>query len=162
MDPSDPRKLKSPQQILRSVVELCADCDTCRTLMDVGCPFFPELYRLRDQEKERSIPLAEAELRSLMELCTLCGLCPCPRIPADVLEAKSRYIDEEGLPLVTRFLNDVPRVARLCSAFPTLPMPYSRARPSAPCSGRLPMFIPTGSSPRFRKRISSTGPRVED
>ena len=111
---------KTPQQILRSVVELCADCDTCRPLMDEDCLFFPELYRLWDQEKESGVPLTETELRSLMELCTLCGLCPCPRIPADVMEAKSRYIDQEGLSAVTRLLNDVPRVARLCSTAPRL------------------------------------------
>ena len=116
----DPRNHKTPQQILRSVVALCADCDTCRPLMDKDCLFFPELYRLWDQEKESGVPLTEAELRGLMELCTLCGLCPCPRIPADILEAKSRYIDEAGLPLVTRLLTDIPRLARLCSAAPHL------------------------------------------
>ena len=110
----------TPQDIVRSVVELCADCDTCRTLMDQDCLFFPELYRLRDQEKEDGTPISEAQLRSLVELCTLCGLCPCPKIPADLMEAKSRYIDREGLPLMVRLLTDVPRLARLCGTFPKL------------------------------------------
>jgi glycerol-3-phosphate dehydrogenase subunit C len=101
-------------------VELCADCDTCRTLMDKDCLFFPELYRLWDKEKEDGIPIVEAELRSLMELCTFCGLCPCPKIPAAMIEAKSRYIGREGLPLATRLLTDVPRLARLCGTFPKL------------------------------------------
>ncbi len=37
---------RRPQKILREVMELCADCDTCRTLMEEDCAFFLELYRL--------------------------------------------------------------------------------------------------------------------
>jgi glycerol-3-phosphate dehydrogenase subunit C len=111
---------QTPQEILRRVMELCADCDTCRFLMDEDCAFFPELYRLWDGEKEGGQPVSEAQFRRLADLCTLCGLCPCPRIPIDVMEAKSRYIEREGLPLATRLLTDVPRLARLCGAFPRL------------------------------------------
>ncbi len=120
MNPHDSRDITPPQDIIRSVVELCAGCDTCRTLMDQDCLFFPELYRLWDLEKESGITITEAELRSLVELCTLCSLCPCPKIPADLMEAKSRYIDKEGLPLTTRLLTNVPRLARLCGIFPKL------------------------------------------
>src|ERR1039457_6662744 len=120
MDAPDSSRNKTPQDIIRSVVELCADCDTCRTLMDKDCLFFPELYRLWDQEKELGVPIAESELRSLVELCTLCGLCPCPKIPADLMLAKSRYIDREGLPLAISLLIDVPRLARLCGTCPQL------------------------------------------
>lgn len=120
MNPTDSKVQTTPHEIIRCVVELCADCDTCRTLMDKDCLFFPELYRLRDREKEEGVPVTEAELRSLVELCTLCGLCPCPRIPADLMEAKSRCIDREGLPLAIRLLTDVPRLARLCGTFPQL------------------------------------------
>lgn len=120
MNPSDTKDRTTPQEFIRSVVELCADCDTCRTLMDEDCLFFPELYRLWDQEKESGVPIDEAELRSLVELCTLCGLCPCPKIPNDLMEAKSRYIDREGLPLAIRLLTDVPRLAHLCGTFPRL------------------------------------------
>lgn len=118
MEGTDSTGRRTPQEILRSVMELCADCDTCRTLMDVDCAFFPELYRLWDQAKECGTPITDAQLRSLTELCTLCALCPCPKIPIDVMEAKSRYIDRGGLPLATRLLTDVPRMARLCGAFP--------------------------------------------
>lgn len=113
-------KNKTPRNILDSVVELCADCDTCRTLMDEDCAFFPELYRLWDQEKEHGVPIRDDQLRDLVELCTLCGLCPCPRIPIEVMEAKARFIEQEGLPLPTRMLTDVPRMARLCGMFPKL------------------------------------------
>jgi len=37
------------------------------------------------------------------------------RSPMDVMEAKSRYIEQEGMPFATRMLNDVPRMARLCA-----------------------------------------------
>jgi glycerol-3-phosphate dehydrogenase subunit C len=36
------------------------------------------------------------------------------------MEAKSRDIEREGLPLTTRLFTDVPRLARLCGAFPRL------------------------------------------
>lgn len=111
---------RTPQDMLPSLIELCADCDTCRTLMEVDCAFFPELYRLWDQEKETGIPISDAELRRLTEFCTLCGLCPCPRIPMDVMGAKSRFVESEGLPVGIRLLTDVPRLARLCGTFPRL------------------------------------------
>lgn len=120
MDALDSRGHKTPQKIILDAIRLCADCDTCRTLMDEGCVFFPELYRLWDREKEDGVPITEAELRSLGELCTLCGLCPCPKIPADVMEAKSRHIDREGLSPAVRLLTDVPRMARMCGTFPRL------------------------------------------
>lgn len=120
MGAPDAGKVKKPQQIVRSIVELCADCDSCRPLMDECCLFFPELYRLWDREKTSGIPIADAELRSLVELCTYCGVCPCPKIPADIMVAKSLYVDQEGLPLPVRLLADVPRLARLCGVFPRL------------------------------------------
>jgi len=120
MKASDPRNNKSPQEIIRGVLELCADCDTCRTHMEEECVFFPELYRLWDQQHEAGVPISEADLRRLVELCTFCGLCPCPRIPVEVMTAKSLYIDREGLPLPTRLFNDVPRLARMCGTFPRL------------------------------------------
>ncbi len=120
MDAKDDRKEKTPQEILREVVRLCADCGTCRDMIGEDCAFFIELYRLWDQEQEEGTPITESQLRYLAELCTLCGLCPCPKIPMDVMEAKTRYIEREGLPLATRLLNDVPRLARLCGTFPRL------------------------------------------
>ncbi|ABA87311.1 iron-sulfur cluster-binding oxidoreductase, CCG domain pair-containing [Syntrophotalea carbinolica DSM 2380] len=120
MDRKVDKKQKTPQEVLRDVMRLCADCDTCRTMMEEDCAFFIELYRLVDQEQEEGIPITESQLRYLAELCTLCGLCPCPKVPMDVMEAKTRYVEREGLPLATRLLNDVPRMARLCGTFPRL------------------------------------------
>jgi glycerol-3-phosphate dehydrogenase subunit C len=127
------RSEQTPQQIIREVVRLCADCDTCRTMMEQDCAFFVELYRLQDQEQAEGKPITEEQLRYLTELCTLCGLCPCPRVPMDVMEAKARYIEKEGMPLATRLLNDVPRLAKLCGTLPAL----TRAVQSNPVLGPL-------------------------
>ena len=32
------------EAIIRRVIDACADCDTCRFLMNEDCLFFPELY----------------------------------------------------------------------------------------------------------------------
>lgn len=146
------RESKSSREIVRCVVELCADCDTCRTLMEEDCMFFPELYRLWDREKEDGVPITEAELRSLVELCTLCGLCPCPRIPADVMEAKSRYIAREGLPLSTRLLTDVPRMARLCGTFPRLVNALQSSKAIGPLLRKLTRTHPERQLPSFPER----------
>lgn len=105
---------------MRGVLKLCNDCDSCRDLLNEVCVMFPEMFRIGDEEMKSGVPAAEAQLRDLVNLCNLCGLCPCPRIPADVMEAKSRYLEREGLPLTTRLLTDVPRMAGFCGSFPKL------------------------------------------
>lgn len=140
---------KRPQQIVRSIIDLCADCDTCRPLMDEGCLFFPELYRLWDKEKESGRPISAGELRSLTDLCTYCGVCPCPRIPADLMVAKSRYIDEEGLPLPVRLLIDVPRLARMCTLFPHLTRAVQSSRFVSPLLHKLAQIHPERAIPTF-------------
>jgi glycerol-3-phosphate dehydrogenase subunit C len=152
MDTSNPAKDKTPQRIIRDIVDLCGDCDTCRPILDRDCLFFPELYRLWDREMESRVPITEEELRSLMELCTLCGLCPCPNIPADLMEAKSRCFDRNGLPLTTRLLNDVPAMARLCSSFPWLVDALCTSRRIAPLLRRAAGIHPARRLPSFAKR----------
>ena len=152
MDTSNPAKDKNSQQIIRDIVELCGDCDTCRPILDRDCLFFPELYRLWDREMESGVPITDAELHSLMELCTLCGLCPCPNIPADLMEAKGRYIDRNGLPLTTRLLNDVPAVARLCATFPRLVDALCTSRRITPLLRRAAGIHPARRLPSFAKR----------
>ncbi|MBI5897160.1 MAG: FeS-binding protein [Desulfobacterales bacterium] len=98
--------------ILRGVLDACADCDTCRLLMDESCLLFPALYRLYDKEKEEGVPTGAEDLRRLSELCTLCGLCPCPDIRADVIRGKTEAVRREGMPLANRLLADVQRFGR--------------------------------------------------
>ena len=106
------------EKMMRSVLDACADCDTCRFLMDESCLFFPELYRLYDKETAKGKPVGDAELRKLSELCTLCGLCPCPNIPADVIRGKTERVRREGLPHGIRLLADVQRFGRWCGMMP--------------------------------------------
>jgi glycerol-3-phosphate dehydrogenase subunit C len=109
-----------PEKNARNVVEECADCDVCRFLMDADCLFFPELYRLYDKEAETGEEISSAELKKLVDLCSFCALCPCPPVRAKISEAKTRFIDRDGLKFGVRTLEDVERVARLCGAFPML------------------------------------------
>jgi len=152
MASSDDRKEQTPQQILKDVMRLCADCDTCRTMMEEDCAFFLELYRLWDQEHEDGVPVTESQLRYLAELCTLCGLCPCPKIPMDVMEAKSRYIEQEGMPLATRLLNDVPRMARLCGTFPKLVKAMQSNKVLGPLLRKAMRIHPDRDLPSFPKQ----------
>jgi len=98
-----------PEKTLRSVVDACADCDTCRFLMDESCLLFPELYRLYDQERASGESIKGSELDRLADLCTLCGLCPCPDIRADAIRGKTERVAREGMPLANRLLADVQR-----------------------------------------------------
>ncbi|MDD4457368.1 MAG: heterodisulfide reductase-related iron-sulfur binding cluster [Syntrophotalea acetylenica] len=151
MDSPDEKNKQTPQKILRDVMRLCADCDTCRTMMEEDCAFFLELYKLWDQEHEDGIPITEEQLRYLAELCTLCGLCPCQKIPMDVMEAKSRFIEREGMPLATRLLNDVPRMARLCGAFPDLVKALQSNKVSGPLLRKALRLHPDRDLPSFPK-----------
>jgi glycerol-3-phosphate dehydrogenase subunit C len=144
-------KDETPEKIIRDVIRLCSNCDTCRYLMEEGCVFFPELYRLWDREVDDGIPITGTELRNLMELCTLCGICPCPKIPADIMEAKSRYRDEEGLPLATRTFNDVPRIARLCGTFPRLVSALQTSGTTGPLLKKFAGVHPDRDLPTFPK-----------
>ena len=109
-----------PEKKTRKVVDKCADCDICRFLMDADCLFFPELYRLYDKEIKAGEEITSAELRKLVDLCNFCALCPCPPVRANIIEAKTRFIDRDGLKSGVRTIEDVERVAKLCGAFPQL------------------------------------------
>lgn len=110
----------TPEGKIRKVIADCADCDVCRHLMDVDCQFFPELYRLWDEEHEDGEAITDRELRKLADLCNFCALCPCPNIRADIIEAKTRFIDRDGLKFGIRILEDVERMSSLCGMFPAL------------------------------------------
>jgi glycerol-3-phosphate dehydrogenase subunit C len=109
----------TPESLVRSVLEACADCDTCRYLMeDTSCQVFPELYRLYDKEAEKQGQITPQELRTLVDLCNFCGLCPCSNIRADLMKAKHAFIERDGLQPAIRLLEDVERLARLGGAYP--------------------------------------------
>lgn len=111
---------KTPEQVMREVLAGCADCDTCRFLMDESCLFFPQLYRLFDREAESGQPVSVSELRDLSLLCTLCDLCPCPNIRAEIIKAKTEFVRRDGLSLRLRLLADVQKFGQLTSRMPRL------------------------------------------
>ena len=105
---------------IRWVFDSCSDCDTCRFLMDDSCLMFPELFRLYDQSCENRQQPDDAALRPLTDLCTFCGLCPCPDIRTGILNSKAAYARQEGLSLDARLLSDVQRIGLLCGLAPSL------------------------------------------
>jgi glycerol-3-phosphate dehydrogenase subunit C len=109
-----------PENTIREVVDACTDCDVCRHLMDADCLFFPELYRLWDQEQASGEAIPADALRRLVDLCNFCALCPCPNIRADVIEAKTQFIDRDGLKFGVRTIEDVERIGKICGTFPRL------------------------------------------
>ena len=121
-------KKNEPENTIRGVIDACSDCDVCRFLMDSSCLLFLELYRLFDKEMEDGETITSDELRHLVDLCNYCALCPCPNIRADVIRAKTQFIDRDGLKFGVRTLEDVERVGKLCGAFPKLANMFSRNR----------------------------------
>ena len=109
-----------PEHIIRSVLDACADCDTCRYLMDANCIFFPKLYKLYDREKETGEIVSPEELRELTDLCNFCALCPCPNIRADIIRAKTKFVERDGLKFSIRVLENVERIGKLCGLFPQI------------------------------------------
>jgi glycerol-3-phosphate dehydrogenase subunit C len=116
----------NPEKAARQVVDACADCDVCRFLMDTSCLFFPELYRLYDRELEGREKITSQELRRVVDLCNFCGQCPCPNIRTGIIEAKTQFIERDGLKFGVRTIEDVERIATLCGAYPGLANAFFR------------------------------------
>jgi glycerol-3-phosphate dehydrogenase subunit C len=111
---------KKPDETTRKIIDDCADCDVCRHLVDADCLFFPEFYRLWDKEHEKNEPITSEELRRLVDFCNFCALCPCPNIRADIIQAKTQFIDRDGLKFGVRMIEDIERIGKLCGTFPGL------------------------------------------
>lgn len=107
----------NPEGKIRQVVDRCADCDICRYLMETTCHLFPELYRLFDREVEAGEKITSEDLRHLVDLYNFCVVCPCPNIRADIMQAKTAFIDRDGLKFSIRILEDVERIGRFCGAY---------------------------------------------
>ncbi len=120
MNKMTPKDQESSCSLIKEVIQACADCDVCRFLMDESCLFFPELYRLFDREKENSDPPTEKELHQLLDMCTLCDLCPCSNIRTEIINAKIARVREKGMHIGVRLLADVQKVCRLGSSIPKL------------------------------------------
>ena len=139
----------NPEKTARQVLDSCADCDVCRFLMDTSCLFFPELYRLYDREIEEKKKITSQDLRQLVDLCTFCGQCTCPDIRAGIIEAKTQFVERDGLKFGVRFIEDVERVARFCGAFPELTNALFRAKPTGRLLKTSMGIHPSRQMPRF-------------
>jgi glycerol-3-phosphate dehydrogenase subunit C len=149
-----------PESTARMVVEACSDCDVCRFLMDSDCLMFPELYRLYDKEVETGKQISSDALRRLVDLCNFCALCPCPNIRADIIKAKTQFIERDGLKFGVRTLEDVERIATLCGMFPRLTNFLLQHKPTGELfksitgihpQRRIPVF-PQENFPRYAKK----------
>lgn len=81
---------------------------------------FPELYRLWDKEQETGEKIATGEIRRLIDLCNLCGICPCPEVPTALMEAKTELVGRHGLPLTIRAIERVELIGRFACAMPAI------------------------------------------
>jgi glycerol-3-phosphate dehydrogenase subunit C len=115
-----PQDKSDPERTARKIVMDCADCDCCRPIMDESCLFFPELYRLYDKEVGTGQKISSEELRQFVEKCNFCALCPCPNIRADIIRAKTQFIERDGLKFGVRTVEDVESIGKLCGAMPGL------------------------------------------
>jgi glycerol-3-phosphate dehydrogenase subunit C len=140
----------NPEKTAKEVLDACADCDVCRFLMDTTCLFFPELYRLYDREMEGR-KITSEDLRRLVDLCTFCGQCTCPNIRAGIIEAKTRFMERDGLKFGVRLIEDVERVAKLCGAFPRLTNVLFQAKPIGGLLKTVLGIHPARQMPRFPK-----------
>jgi glycerol-3-phosphate dehydrogenase subunit C len=111
----------SPERLARAIVETCVRCGFCRDFRDedMPCLFFPELFRLASEEAngEEATPGA---LGHLVDLCTMCGLCCCPRMRADVRRAKDAFVARGRPGRATRVLRNVQRIGSLGGTYPRL------------------------------------------
>ncbi|MDZ7832054.1 MAG: heterodisulfide reductase-related iron-sulfur binding cluster [Desulfobacterales bacterium] len=128
---------ESSYSFIRQVMDACADCDTCRFLMDESCLFFPELYRLYDRKKQTGARPTEKALHRLADMCTLCGLCPCPDIRAGIVRAKAARVREKGMPIGVRMLADLQNAGKYAGRFPALINQLLRISPSAKAAKRF-------------------------
>ncbi|MEJ5365077.1 MAG: heterodisulfide reductase-related iron-sulfur binding cluster [Desulfosoma sp.] len=115
-----PKEGAFSENALQRLFNGCTDCDICRFLMDESCLVFPEMYRRYDEALEtRKTPDPDA-LRDLTDRCTLCGLCPCPDVRANMIRAKADRVRDEGLEPGARALSDIQTFARLGRRAPKL------------------------------------------
>ncbi len=126
-------------------------CEVCREHMEEDCLFFPEMYRLHDLAEETGIPPAEMDLACLVDLCTLCGLCPCQDIRMLVLKAKAARAEDKKPPLSTRFLSDARQAGQWGTAFSAVIHPLNRLNPVTTLAKKFLDIHPQRSLPVFPK-----------
>ncbi len=146
---------KSGKELILTVFEKCAGdsgCGVCRLHMEDDCLFFPELYRLQDQADNSGLPISTRELRNLIDLCTLCGLCPCQDIKMLVLQAKAAFSHEKGISLSGRMLSDVETIGRWGTTCSQVINPLKGLKPVAPLVKKALKIHPQRDLPGFPRQ----------
>lgn len=140
----------SPELFARKAVERCANCGYCRDyLADSSCLLFRRLYRLKDREKAGRGAITDQEIKRLVDLCNLCGICPCVEIRTWIRQAKDGFIERTGLPPALRVLEDVRLLGKLGGAFPRASNFLLRDGPVGRGLRRLAGIHPKRKLPRF-------------
>jgi glycerol-3-phosphate dehydrogenase subunit C len=78
------------------------------------------MFRLVDKERETGKKISTDELRELVNLCNFCAACPCLDIRAAIMNAKTEYMENNGLGFKIRAIENVERLGKLGGAFPQL------------------------------------------
>lgn len=113
--------LDKPELLARAAMTICVNCEQCRELMeDAPCQYFPRLFHLADRAKSGGKPVSGQDLAELVDLCNACGQCPCRPVQSAIRRAKDAFVERDGLPFATRFIENVQLVGRLCGTFPAL------------------------------------------
>ena len=148
---------ESPESITRKVIESCASCGYCLDIVDdMPCLFFHRLSQLYDKEHEGNEPVTPRDLRLLVDLCNMCGLCPCADERANVRRAKDGFVARDGLKPSLRVLEDVQLVGRLCGAFPQLANRFLENETTSGLFKRLTGIHPARKFPSIPSKGFST------
>jgi len=108
------------EERLRDEMSICGSCQICRTLLNETCLVFPEMFRLLDREAETGEKIRSDELRSMVELCNFCGLCPCLPVRAAIINFKTEQMDRYGVSFKIRAIENMERIGKLGGAIPKL------------------------------------------
>ena len=119
--------------------------------MEEDCLFFPELYRLSDLAQDSEIPLSETDLRPLIHLCTMCGLCPCQDIRELLLQAKAALAREGESPLSGGILCDAEMTGRWGTSLSSVLNPLNRLKPVQSIMKKALKINPERNLPIFPK-----------
>jgi len=108
------------ESLLRRQISKCRNCEACRDLVGAACTVFTEMFRLVDEERETGRPISVQELRRMVALCHLCGLCPCTDARTAILDAKTEFAAQFGLDFRIRAMADVDLLGKAAGAAPRL------------------------------------------
>ena len=110
--------MSAEDRLREEIVSVCAVCEACKSLLDLSCLVFPELFKLVEQYRETGETIHTDQLRHLVNLCNFCALCPCLKFRAAVINAKTEYMEKHGLGFKTRVIENLEQMGRLGGAVP--------------------------------------------